>query len=144
MGLPLHHLDRHFFTRNWVERDYDEFMSIQHDLVDQEQWIIDGTQVRSLEVRYARADVSIYINYPFWLCLWRILKRRFFKDPRILDRAEGCAEKVSWKLIVYTWRFRKRISDPIPMLRQKYPEVRFFEVNSDKALWRLKQESFGI
>lgn len=137
LNLPVHHLDRHFFIQNWIERDAKEFMDIQHKLVAEDRWIIDGTQVRSLEVRYCRADVCIYLNYPFWLCLWRILKRRFRKDPRILDRAEGCEEKISWKLIVYTWRFRDRVREAIPMLREKHPEVEFFEVKSDKELQRV-------
>ena len=41
-GLPLHHLDKHFFTRNWVERDKQEFLDIQQSIVDTDSWIIDG------------------------------------------------------------------------------------------------------
>jgi adenylate kinase family enzyme len=26
LGLPLFHLDKYFFTRDWQERDYDEFL----------------------------------------------------------------------------------------------------------------------
>lgn len=28
LDLPLHHLDKHFYIRNWVERDYNEFLQI--------------------------------------------------------------------------------------------------------------------
>ncbi|MEN8237317.1 MAG: DNA topology modulation protein [Pseudomonadota bacterium] len=134
LGFPVYHLDRYFFVQNWQERDYQEFMDIQQKLVAQEQWIIDGTQVKSLETRYQRADVCIYFNYPFWRCLWRIVKRRLRKDSRILDRAEGCPEKIAWKLIVYTWRFRERVQGATANLRQKYPDVQFIEVRSDQDL----------
>ena len=123
LGIPVHHLDRYYFIHNWIKRDYQEFMQDQQKLVDQEQWIIDGTQVSSLETRYRRADVCVYFDYPFWLCLWRIVKRCFWKDPRILDRAEGCKEKIYWYFIKYTWNFRKRIKDVLPTLRQKYGSV---------------------
>lgn len=30
LNLPIYHLDRHFYVENWVERDYQEFLEIQH------------------------------------------------------------------------------------------------------------------
>ncbi len=134
LGIPVYHLDRYYFIENWLKRDDLEFMDMQRSFVAEKKWIIDGTQVKSLETRYKRADVFIYFNYPFWRCLWRICKRRFGKDSRILDRAEGCGEQVAWDLVSYTWRFRERVKDVLPALRQKYPDVQFIEVRSDKEL----------
>src|SRR5580704_15586970 len=70
LGLPLHHLDAYFFTHYWRKRNYIEFMRIQHELVNQEQWIIDGNCTRSLETRYAQADICIYFNFSRLQCLW--------------------------------------------------------------------------
>lgn len=82
LGLPLYHLDKFFFTSNWAKRDTQEFLTFQQDLVDQEQWIIDGNCTQSLEMRYARADLVIYFKYPRWICYGRVFKRRFFKTRR--------------------------------------------------------------
>ncbi|WP_202943300.1 P-loop NTPase family protein [Candidatus Amoebophilus asiaticus] len=41
-GIPLYHLDKYFYTINWVERDYAEFLTIQQSLIDTKSWIIDG------------------------------------------------------------------------------------------------------
>ncbi|HXF90407.1 MAG TPA: AAA family ATPase, partial [Candidatus Nitrosotenuis sp.] len=68
-GIPLYHLDKYFFTSNWVERDYGEFLAIQQSIIDQDQWIIDGNSIRSLEMRFARADLVLYFNYSKWVCL---------------------------------------------------------------------------
>ena len=50
-GLPLHHLDKHFFVSGWIERNNQEFMQIQEDITKGSAWIIDGNSTRSLETR---------------------------------------------------------------------------------------------
>ncbi|WP_158617391.1 hypothetical protein [Legionella sp. km772] len=33
LNLPLFHLDKYFFEKNWVERDYQEFLSSQKEMI---------------------------------------------------------------------------------------------------------------
>jgi adenylate kinase family enzyme len=137
-GIPLHHLDRHFYTANWVERDYQEFLSIQQNIVNQDTWIIDGNCTRSFEMRYQRADLCIYFNYPRWKCYWRIFKRRIKKNAQLCDRAEGCSESIDlkrlWKFLRYTWNFERRVANSVQELRAKYPHVTFIEVQTNRDL----------
>ncbi len=132
LKLPVYHLDRFFFIENWQERDPEEFLHIQKKLVDLEAWIIDGNSVGSLEMRYSKADAVLYFKFNRLLCLWRIFKRFFSKDPRISDRADGCSEKVRWHLIRYLWGFDRRNALKIRALREKYPEAVFFEFHSGR------------
>ncbi len=134
LGLPLYHLDKYFFTNRWKKRNYDDFMRIQQNLVNQEQWIIDGNCTRSLATRFARADVCLYFNYPRWRCMLGILKRRFTKDPTIQDRADECYEKVTAELISYLWTFEIRVHDAIANLQTQYPHVRLIEIHSQEDL----------
>jgi adenylate kinase family enzyme len=133
-GIPLHHLDKHFFEKNWVERDYNEFLSIQRAMVDGPKWIIDGNSTKSLEMRYSRADVVLYFNYPAPICLVRLLKRLLRKNPEIQDRAEGCNEKIRLQLIKYMWGFNHRVEKQLHEYKIKYPHVTFIEIDSDKSL----------
>ena len=139
--LPLYHLDKYFFTANWVKCDYQEFMQKQQELVDKNLWIIDGTQIKSLEMRYARAELCIFLNLPLWICYVRIFKRLFgYKDPEIQDRAEGCKETINWsflRLLKYMWNFDTRVAKPIADLRAKYPHVVFIEIKNDTDLKEL-------
>ena len=137
LGLPLYHLDRHFFTHRWTKRNYDDFMRIQHELVNQESWIIDGNCTRSLETRYRRSDVCIYFNFPRRRCLLGIFKRLLHKDPAIQDRAQDCYEKITWELISYLWTFEIRVHDAIANLCTQYPHVMFIEVRRQEDLDRL-------
>lgn len=133
-GIDLYHLDRYFFIENWVERETQEFLQIQQNLVNRDRWIIDGNSTRSLAMRYARADLVLYFNYSRWICLYRLLKRRFFKNPTIQDRAPGCREILQWKLIRYTWTFEQRVRSQIKVLKKQYPQVKFIEVRHPRDL----------
>ena len=130
LGLPLYHLDKYFFVRDWQERDYSEFLGIQRRLVEQKQWIIDGNATKSLEMRFSRSDVVLYFRFNRLLCLWRIFKRLIYKSPHISDRAEGCSEMVRLRLIRYLWGFDDRVKDTIKELCAKYPSVQFYELHN--------------
>lgn len=134
LKLPLYHLDRYFFVENWAERNHDEFLKIQKDIVAKDKWIIDGNSLRSLEIRYARADLVLCFIYPCWLCYFRVFKRLFKRNTKILDRAEGCKERISWSLLKYIWTYQKRMTKSLPMLRNKYPDVNYVEITSDTEL----------
>lgn len=133
-GIPLYHLDGYFFVENWIERDYQVFLEIQQDMLQTSGWIIDGNSIHSLEMRYAKAEVVLYFNYPKWLCALRILKRYFFKNPFLQDRAYGCKEKLRWRLFRYMWNFENRVAARINALKSRYPCTPFYEVKSNRDL----------
>ncbi len=140
LALPVHHLDKHFYVENWVERDYEEFLAIQQEFVKGEKWIIDGNSMRSLEMRFARADAAVYFRLNAWICLWRILKRVFYKNWHIPDLAEGCTKSIRFKLIKYMFAFDRRYGPKIDDLRMRYPDVRFFLVKSDRDARRILEK----
>lgn len=132
LNLPRFHLDKYFFVSGWQERNYEEFLQIQKELVDQDSWILDGNATRSFEIRFQRADTVIYFRFNRILCLWRIFKRLLHKHPDISDRAEGCSEKIHFHLIRYLWGFPQRVKQSIEDLRLKYPQAKFYEFQNDK------------
>lgn len=139
IGIALYHLDKYFFVSNWIERDTEEFMKIQNELVSLNQWIIDGNSTRSLETRWQKADLVLYFNFSIYTCLYRSMKRLFFKNKNIDDRAPSCPEKVSFKFFKYIITFSNRVDSKIVFLKNKYPNVKFIEINNDKDLKLLEQ-----
>jgi adenylate kinase family enzyme len=138
LNLPIYHLDKYFFIENWVERGKIAFLNDQKEMVKQERWIIDGNALGSLEIRYARADLVLYFCPPRPLCLSRLIKRRFFKDLSIQDRADGCAEQLKWPLVHYMWTFDHRVQPLIHRLQHKYPKIPFYRIRSPNDLGRLE------
>jgi len=135
--IPLYHLDKYFYVANWQERNYEEFLEILKALVAKESWIIDGNCLKSLEMRYAHADIVLYFNYPRWLCLARVFKR-FFKKNRSDVLAQGCKETVKFHLLQYMWNFDKRVKNDLSALNAAYPKTIFREIKSDKELKKIE------
>jgi adenylate kinase family enzyme len=139
-NLPLHHLDKHFFVADWAPRDYDEFLEIQRDIIITDSWIVDGNNPTSFEMRFDRADLVLYFNYPRMICYFRILKR-FFQSSRTADDIPpGCDEVIQWVFLKYTWTFAKRVEKEIAFFKEKYPHKVFREIKSNADLEGLKQE----
>jgi adenylate kinase family enzyme len=105
-GLPLIHLDQEHWRAGWVEPDQDEWQRQVADLVARERWIMDGNYGGSLRTRLARADTVIDLQFPAWLCVWRVLKRIATSWRRVRpDMAEGCPEHFNLEFLVYTALF---------------------------------------
>jgi adenylate kinase family enzyme len=143
LGLPLHHLDKYFYEANWVERNYQEFLQIQRSILENDRWIVDGNSVRSLEMRYSKADLVLYFNYPRRICYWRIVKRLWQPNQGIDDRAPGCKETIRFSLLRYIWGFEKRVESQILSLKNKYPTAVFREIKNNKDLKELGRQLVG-
>ncbi|MDP1974532.1 MAG: DNA topology modulation protein [Alphaproteobacteria bacterium] len=108
-NIPVHHLDRHFYLPNWVERDYQEFLEIQQLIVETDRWIIDGNNTKSLETRYKNADLVLYFNYPKFTCYWRVLKRFLTKKENSEDRAFSSSENIIWIIKKNIWKLEEHL-----------------------------------
>ncbi len=131
-GMPLLHVDKIYFEERWQKRDRNEFLKDLESWVEKETWIIDGNSVQSLEMRYKRADICLYFKAPRLVCLWRVLKRVFKRDWPIEDRAPGCKERFSFRLISYMWRLDGRIQPLLRDFQKKYPHTKLKIVTSKK------------
>src|SRR6478672_12302851 len=74
-GLPLIHLDREYHLPGWVEPPEADWRARIDQLIAGDRWIIDGNYGGSMDVRLNRADTVILLDYPSWLCLWRVVSR---------------------------------------------------------------------
>jgi adenylate kinase family enzyme len=105
-GLPLIHLDQEHWRPGWVEPSKEEWQQQLRALVARDRWIIDGNYSGSLEMRLVRADTVVDLEYPAWLCLWRLLHRIVSTRGRVRpDMAEGCPEQFNLGFVFYTATF---------------------------------------
>lgn len=111
MNIPVHHLDTAYWKSGWVEREREEFLHIQRQLVQGDTWIIEGNYASSMEIRLAQADTFIYLELPLRVCIYRALKRWIVNYGKTRpDMAEGCPEKMDkafLKFIITTYAARK-------------------------------------
>jgi len=109
LGLPVIHLDQHYWKPNWVGTPNEEWDEVVLELTMREQWIIDGNYSRTIDKRMERADLIIFLDMPRWLCLYRVLKRRImYHNKTRPDMNEECPEKIDFEFVKWVWNYRKR------------------------------------
>ena len=90
---------------------------------------MDGNYGGSLDLRLARADTVINLEFPAWLCVWRILSRIVRSWRRVRpDMAKGCPEHFNLEFLLYTARFpgasRKRTNAKLQQFKGKRIHLR--------------------
>jgi len=109
-GLPVVHLDLHYWNPGWVAPSEAEWREKQSGLLAGEAWIADGNYHETLDLRLGRADTVVFLDMPWWLCTGRAFLRGF-RMPGELP--EGCDYsprqrlRDEWRLTVRIWRRRR-------------------------------------
>ena len=118
LGLPVIHLDQKHWQPGWVPTPHEVWDERLRELVARECWIMDGNYARTQEMRMERADTIILLDFPAWLCVWRVFKRVFESYGKVRpDLAPGCPEQFpDLEFLLWIWRFGRR-SRPSLMAR---------------------------
>jgi adenylate kinase family enzyme len=134
VGLPVLHLDAHFWSAGWIEPDKAEWRQTVERLTAQENWIMDGNYGGTLDIRLAACDTIIFLDRPRYLCLWRILWRSLLFHGRTRpDMAAECAERLNWEFIRYVWNY--------PVARRQQILARLAGLNDEKDVFVLQSDS---
>jgi adenylate kinase family enzyme len=108
-GLPLIHLDAHFWRPNWQPRPDDEWAAIVRELISRDRWIMDGNYGGTLDQRLEACDTVFFLDMPRSQCMARVLRRQFRNWGRAREEMpEGCAERFSLEFLAWIWTFPSR------------------------------------
>jgi adenylate kinase family enzyme len=84
LGLPVIHLDAHYWQAGWIQSEREEFDARVVRLADQPSWVMDG----------------IYMHASRWRCLANVARRWLTHRGRQRpDMAEGCPEKIDLEFV---------------------------------------------
>lgn len=120
-GLPLVHLDLYYHDRT---KDYYNTNNKQawikkvEELIRPDKWIIDGNYSSTFPLRFERADLIIFLDYPrrisFTRTLKRTIKSRWVKRP---DMPIEWKDTLNFEFLKFVWhynsRYRKKVSGQI-------------------------------
>lgn len=127
--LPLYHLDQYFWKPGWVRPDLAEYEKTHNYLCDQEEWIIDGMNLKYLDYRASRADIIIFLDLPQYLCFWRIFKRYFtYRGKNTPFSAPGCPEKLDWAFLNWVRAFKKKHRSKVYALLKNYENTKLIYI----------------
>ena len=129
--MKIVHLDRLFWERDWKGKTKDTRIDILEKLVQEKQWIIEGTYISSSEPRLYAADTIIFLDTSPLVCLLRIIRRhhpllcllhkirghqKYHWSSR-RDIPEGCIDKLTlfriFKVLVFPFQERRTLEQKL-------------------------------
>lgn len=75
-GLPLYHLDMLYWNADRTVVPGEVFRERLQDVLQQDEWIIDGNYSSTMELRMAACDTVFFLDYPLEVCLQGIEARK--------------------------------------------------------------------
>ncbi len=112
-GLPVIHLDLHFWQPGWVAPPEAEWREKQRGVLAGNAWIADGNYQETLDLRLERADTVVFLDLPWWLCAGRAFLRGFRMPSELPAGCDYSARRRlrdEWRLAVLI--VRKGRSEP--------------------------------
>jgi len=112
-GLPVIHLDLHYWKPGWVKPSDDEWRVKQRSLLAGDAWIADGNYHETLDLRLERADTVVVLDTPWWVCAGRAFVRGL-RRPVGTEMPDGCDDSAvrrlrdEWRLVGVAWRDRHK------------------------------------
>lgn len=132
-GLPVVHLDQLFWRDNWTSISAGEFDVLLQTELTKDAWIIDGNFSRTLEMRLARADTVLWLDYPLRTSLFGAMKRVFSNYGKVRpDMAPNCPERFNWPFVRSILTFRKRTGKKMESLLVPRPGLEIVRLRSRK------------
>ncbi|MFT8570771.1 MAG: DNA topology modulation protein [Leuconostoc pseudomesenteroides] len=109
IDVPVSHLDALLWHDNWEMSSKDEQRHIINNVLDKDQWIIDGNYSATLDMRVAKADTIIFIDRSKVMCLYNVVKRYIhYKGHSRPDMHANCPEKIDFEFVHWIWTFNKK------------------------------------
>ncbi|MFD1927068.1 DNA topology modulation protein [Sporosarcina siberiensis] len=108
LKLNVYHLDPLFWKPNWVSVPRNEQREVQKELVEKEEWIIDGNYGATIDIRLESADTIIFLDVHRTICVYRAFMRLVQSRNKIRpDMGEGCKERLDFGFLKWIWNYRK-------------------------------------
>ena len=117
LNITCYHLDKIYWLPNWNHLSKEEFDETLDKLLSNDSFIIDGNFNRTLEKRFEKSDLIIFLDLKTRICLKNEKKRRGKKREDFPDFLE---EKVDDEFVLFIKNFNKNNKPRILELINKY------------------------
>lgn len=86
-SVPFFDLDDMYWLPGWEKRDAQAFCDLAEEAAAQPAWAISGNYSAVRDKVWPRAAAIVWLDFPFYLVFWRLLKRSIL---RIWDQKKVC------------------------------------------------------
>ncbi|MEH7444459.1 DNA topology modulation protein [Bacillus sp. JJ1122] len=123
LGINVYHLDALYWKPGWEKTDNDEWKNTIAEIMDEDEWIMDGNFGGTMAMRASAADSIIFLDYSTVRCLYGIFKRRIMYHGKSRpDMNEGCPEKLDWEFINWVAQYKHKKAPAIIESLKQYKE----------------------
>ncbi|MFM9872257.1 MAG: adenylate kinase [Fimbriimonadaceae bacterium] len=115
LDIPHVEMDELFWKPNWTHSNDEEFFPKLEGIIKTESWILCGNYSRSRHIIDPRADTVIWLDYPFWFTMSRLVRRCIIRGAKKEMLWGHCQESFRTAFIgkdaIVWWivRYRKRM-----------------------------------
>ena len=148
-GIPHIELDALFWQPNWTPPPREEFLQCVKDAVAGDEWVLDGNYSYTRDTTWPKATHLIWLNLPFFVVLWRSVRRTF---GRMISKEEMWAgnresfrnafsrQSIIWWMISTYGRRQKRYRNIID--NNHYPHLKVLEIRSAQDVNTVEMDFF--
>jgi len=134
-GLPLIHLDQHYWQPGWVPMDSERWSMTIAELTARERWIMDGNFARFLDARLEVADLVVFLDVNRRRSLWGAFTRVLKQSGQVRsDMAPGCPERFDAEFFLWLWNFPRDSKPELESAFARHSETPVVRLRSRKAV----------
>ena len=124
LDIPYIELDALFWEPNWKQASVFDFWERVETAIQPDAWVVAGNYSRVRDLIWKRAELILWLDYPFHIVFWRLLTRTICRAVTQEELWNGNREKFWWHLKLWSeeslfhWLFKTywRRKREIPML----------------------------
>lgn len=141
LGCPCVELDALYWGPNWAEPPREVFRERVGQALTGDRWVVDGNYSKVRDIVWRRADTLVWLDYPLWLILWRLLvrtiKRIFVRHELWGGNRESFRNAFLSRNSLFVWAlqtYRRRRRDFVLLPRQpEYAHLHVVRLRSPRA-----------
>lgn len=120
IGLPLYYLDMLFWNADKTTVTDEEFDNKLDEILEKEEWIIDGNYCRTMEMRLERCDTVFFFDLPAEVCIEGIKNRVGTVRPDM----PWIENEVDGDFLQFVKDFKTNRTGQICEMLDKFPQVK--------------------
>jgi adenylate kinase family enzyme len=142
LNIPYIQLDELHWKPNWVESTNEELFPKLEKALSSDQWVLDGNYTKTIPIKWKRAQIVVYLDLPFHIVLYRIIKRSLVRGIKHEELWNGNKETV-WKhlftrdsMILWTIKYFHKNRKLYTAIFEKpeYSHIKFVRLRSRKEV----------
>ncbi len=142
-GIRHVEMDALFWKPGWTGTGDDEFLAKLEQALEGDEWILDGNYSRTQPVKWQRATMVVWVDYPFHRTLWQAVRRAFGRASTKEEIWPGTGNRESFRKSFFSkdsiiwWTItsygRQRERYPKAMVDPAWRHLRFVRLQSPSA-----------